>query len=40
MENEIGTEAKSNSINIKEINDLIQSESSFIDLLNLEIKKF
>jgi MoxR-like ATPase len=39
MENEIGTEAKSNSINIKEINDLIQSESSFIDLLNLEIKK-
>ena len=39
MENEIGTEVKSNSINIKEINDLIQSESSFIDLLNLEIKK-
>jgi len=39
MENEIGTEAKSNSINIKEINDLIQTESSFIDLLNLEIKK-
>ncbi|MDG2344205.1 MAG: AAA family ATPase [Flavobacteriales bacterium] len=39
MENEIGAEAKSNSINIKEINDLIQAESSFIDLLNLEIKK-
>jgi MoxR-like ATPase len=39
MENEIGTEVKSNSINIKEINDLIQAESSFIDLLNLEIKK-
>jgi len=39
MENEIGAEVKSNSINIKEINDLIQAESSFIDLLNLEIKK-
>ncbi len=39
MENEIGTEVKSNSINIKEINDLIQAESSFIDLLNLEMKK-
>jgi MoxR-like ATPase len=39
MENEIGTEVKNNSINIKEINDLIQAESSFIDLLNLEMKK-
>ncbi|MBM77066.1 MAG: ATPase [Crocinitomicaceae bacterium] len=39
MEDVIDTEAKSNSVNIKEINDLIQSESSFIDLLNLEMKK-
>ena len=39
MEDVIDTEAKGNSVNIKEINDLIQSESSFIDLLNLEMKK-